>query len=60
MKKLNKISLEEKLKKLDQISEKEQLELEGGITGYFPSYYQPTNTFTISSGGGSVGHRFYF
>lgn len=58
MKKLSKISLEEKMKKLDQLSVVQLEQLEGGDSIHFdPPPYTPTPpcTFQINPFGGSYG-----
>ncbi|MCC8094726.1 MAG: hypothetical protein LUG96_05250 [Tannerellaceae bacterium] len=51
MKKLKKISIQDKLKELDTLTEQEQSELKGGYT-------YGNNSFKINPAGGTIGRTF--
>ncbi len=60
MKKLSKISLKEKLNKLDELSIDEQSNTKGGYKIYYPDYKNPNVSVDISPSKNEVGivHRF--
>ncbi len=60
MKKLSRITLKEKLDKLDELSREDQDKTRGGYKVYYPDYKNPNVAIDVSPNKNQVGitHRF--